>query len=80
MKIEYKITKAMESASRLEGTVCTVDFNHELGIEGKYIDNYLALEVLAELFKENKAEIIFKISKEDKKMEYLLILLTEGEK
>lgn len=80
MKIEYKIAKALEHASRLEGTVCTADFKHELGTEAKYIDDYLALGVLAELFKENNAEIVFKVSREDKKMEYLLRLLTEGEK
>ena len=48
--------------------------------EAKYIDDYLVLEVLAELFKENKAEIVFKVGREDKKMEYLLRLLTEGGK
>ena len=78
MKIEHKIAKALESASKLQGIVCTADFKHELGTEAKYIDDYLALGVLAELFKGNKAEIIFKVSREDKKMEYLLRLLTEG--
>ncbi len=80
MKIEHKIAKVLENASNLQGIICTADFEHELGTESKYIDDYLALGVLAELFKENKAEIIFKVSKEDKKMEYLLRLLTEGEK
>ena len=80
MKIEHKIAKALENASRLKGTVCTVDLKHELGTEAKYINDYLTLEILAELFKENKAEVIFKVSREDKKMEYLLRLLTEGGK
>ena len=79
MKIKHKIAKVLENASKLQGTVCTADFKHELGIEAKYMDDYLALGVLADLFKENKAEIMFKVDKEDKKMEYLLRLLTEGE-
>lgn len=78
MKIEHKIAKVLENASNLQGIVCTADFEHELGVESKYIDDYLALDVLANLFKENKAEIIFKVDKKDKKMEYLLRLLTEG--
>lgn len=80
MKIEHKIARSLENASELKGIVCTANFRHVLGTEVKYIDDYLALGVLAELFKENKAEIVFKVSKEDKKMEYLLKLLTEGEK
>ena len=80
MKIEHKIAKALENASKLKSAVCLVDFNHTLGTELKYIDDYLALGVLAELFKDNKAEIIFKVGREDNRMEYLLRLLTKEDK
>ena len=73
-----KIIKALETVANCEGMVCIVDLEHELGTEAKYIDYYLAIMELAELIKENKAEIIFKVGKEDHRMEYLLKLL-EGE-
>lgn len=77
LKIEHKIAKVLENARKQKGVVCRVDFNHTLGTELKYIDDYLALGVLAELFKEDKAEIIFKLDQKDSRMEYLLRLLTE---
>ena len=80
MKIEYKIAKACKDACRLEGVSFTADFKDAIGIESRYLDNYLALGTLADLLRENKAELIFKVDKEDKKMKYLLKLLKEEEK
>lgn len=73
-----KIIKALEAVANCEGMVCIVDLEHELGTEAKYIDYYLAIMELAELIKEDKAEIIFKVGREDKRMKYFLKLL-EGE-
>ena len=72
LKIEHKIAKVLENARKQKGVVCRVDFNHTLGTELKYIDDYLALGVLAELFKEDKAEIIFKLDQKDSRMEEIL--------
>lgn len=80
VKIEHKIEQTLENTSNLEGIVCIADLEHELGIKAKYMNDYLALKVLAELLKKNKAEIIFKVGREDKDMKYLLKLLKEGEK
>lgn len=80
VKMKHKIAQTLENTSNLEGIVCIADLEHELGIEAKYIDDYLALGVLAELLKKDKVEIIFKVGREDKKMEYLLKLLKEGKK
>ena len=80
VKMKHKIAQTLENTSNLEGIVCIADLEHELGIEAKYIDDYLALGVLAELLKKDKVEIIFRVCREDKDMKYLLKLLKEGEK
>ena len=70
-----KITKILESVSQLEGIKCVSNFKHELGYKAKYINDYLAASVLAELIKDGKIHLIFKAGREDKRMEYFFKLL-----
>lgn len=75
IKIKDKIAQVLENTGNLEGIVCIADLEHELGIEAKYMDDYLALGVLVELLKKDKVEIIFRVGREDKDMKHLLKLL-----
>ncbi len=75
MQIENKIVKALNNVGELKGIVCTANFKHELGYKAKYINDYLAASVLAELIKDGKIQLIFKAGREDKRMKYFFKLL-----
>lgn len=70
-----RIVKVLENVGSLKGILCIHDFEHVLGTQSKYINDYLAVLTLAELIKKDKAQIIFNVDKNDVKMEYLCRLL-----
>lgn len=70
-----RIVKVLENVGNLKGILCIHDFEHVLGTQSKYINDYLAVLTLAELIKKDKAEIIFNVDENDGKMEYLCRLL-----
>ena len=76
-----KIAKVLNKVSQLEGIVCIADLNHELGYKGRYIDDYLAVSVLAELIDKNIIELKFnepKNNKDKERVKYLKKLLREN--
>lgn len=75
VKMKHKIAQTLENTSNLEGIVCIADLEHELGYKAKYINDYLAASVLAELIKNGKIQLIFKAGREDKRMKYFFKLL-----
>lgn len=79
MNIKYNLIKALDNVSYMKGMVYVANLEHELGCEAKYLDDYLAVGVLADLIKDNKVTLYFKVGKEDKDMKYLLELL-KGDK
>lgn len=72
--MKEKLITILERASRANGIVCCQDDEHDLAYIGRAIDDYLAIGVLAELLKTDKAEIIIK-DESDSKVAYLMRLL-----
>lgn len=75
-----KIVKVLDTVSKVEGIVCITDDKHELGYRGRYINNYLAASVLAELIDKNIIELRLNEPENDKdkeRLEYLKRLLEE---
>ena len=75
-----KIVKALNTTSNLTGVVCIADITHDLGYQGRYIDDYLAVGVLAELI--DKGVIELKLNEtndinDEQKLYYLKRLLQE---
>lgn len=52
-----KIVKALNTVSLLKGVVCVADITHDIGYSGKYVDDYLAVGVMAELIDEGVIEL-----------------------
>lgn len=75
-----QIVKALDNTSKAKGIECIVDFNHELGYRGRYINDYLAVEVLSELIDKKIIELKFnepETEKDKERLEYLKRLLKE---
>lgn len=64
-----KIIKVLDTASKLDGIECLTDFNHELVYRGRYIDDYLAIAVMAELLDKGIIELKFNEPNNDKDKE-----------
>ena len=75
-----KIVKVLDTVSKVEGIVCIADDKHELGYRGRYIDDYLAVSVLAELIKKGIVELKLnepENDKDKKRLEYFKKLIKE---
>lgn len=75
-----EIVRALNTTSNLTGVVCIADITHDLGYQGRYIDDYLAVGVLAELI--DKGVIELKLNEtndinDEQKLYYLKRLLQE---
>lgn len=44
-----KIVKALNTVSLLKGVVCVADITHDIGYRARYVDDYLAIGVMADL-------------------------------
>lgn len=44
-----KIVKALNTVSLLKGVVCVADITHDIGYISRYLDDYLAIGVMADL-------------------------------
>ena len=75
-----QIVKVLDNTSKVKGIECIVDFNHELGYRGRYIDDYLAVGVLSELIDKKIIELKFnepETERDKERSEYLKRLLKE---
>lgn len=75
-----RIVKILDNTSKAKGIDCIIDFNHELGYRGKYINDYLAVGVLSELIDKKIIELKFnepETEKDKERLEYLKRLLKE---
>lgn len=70
-----QIVRALENVGSSKGVLCIHDYEHVLGTQFKYVNDYLAVLTLAELIKKDKAHIVFTVGRENKEMEYLCKLL-----
>lgn len=75
MEIKERLIEVLDNVGNSRGLVTADGLDDDIGIQIKYLDDYLAVLTLAELLKDDKIEINIKADETDRKIKYLLKLL-----